>query len=130
MILISWNCRGLENPKAVRDLCLIVKEKQPNFLFLIETKSSKNKMDRLRSILGFHGVFVVDTVGRSGGLALLWKEDSGLSISNFSKRHINATIPPLRGDDRTKFGYSQENEPLGRIALRKYRDRTTENGVL
>jgi hypothetical protein len=32
-------------------------------------------------------------------------------------------------DDRTKFGYSQENEPLGRIALRKYRDRTTENGV-
>jgi hypothetical protein len=30
----------------------------------------------------------------------------------------------------TKFGYSQENEPLGRIALRKYRDRTTENGVL
>jgi hypothetical protein len=32
--------------------------------------------------------------------------------------------------DRTKFGYSQENEPLGRIALRKYRDRTTENGVL
>jgi hypothetical protein len=32
--------------------------------------------------------------------------------------------------DRTKFGYSQENEPLGRIALRKYRDRTTENGLL
>jgi hypothetical protein len=32
--------------------------------------------------------------------------------------------------DRTKFGYSQENEPLGRIALRKYRDRTTENEVL
>jgi hypothetical protein len=32
--------------------------------------------------------------------------------------------------DRTKFGYSQENEPLVRIALRKYRDRTTENGVL
>jgi hypothetical protein len=32
--------------------------------------------------------------------------------------------------DRTKFRYSQENEPLGRIALRKYRDRTTENGVL
>jgi hypothetical protein len=32
--------------------------------------------------------------------------------------------------DRTKFRYLQENEPLGRIALRKYRDRTTENGVL
>jgi hypothetical protein len=31
---------------------------------------------------------------------------------------------------RTKFRYSQENEPLGRIALRKYRDRTTENSVL
>jgi hypothetical protein len=32
--------------------------------------------------------------------------------------------------NRTKFRYSQENEPLGRIALHKYRDRTTENGVL
>jgi hypothetical protein len=34
------------------------------------------------------------------------------------------------GSDRTKFGYLQENEPLGRIALRKYRDQTKENGVL
>jgi hypothetical protein len=105
MILINWNCRGLGNPKAVRNLRLLVKEKRPNFLFLIETKSSKNQMDQLRSILGFHGVFVVDTVGCTGGLALLWEEDCGLSISNFFKRHINATIPPLRGGVEWELTY-------------------------
>jgi hypothetical protein len=49
---------------------------------------------------------------------------------------LNSSLEPIvphvhpMTTDRTKFGYSQENEPIGRIALRKYRDRTTENGVL
>jgi hypothetical protein len=47
-----------------------------------------------------------------------------------SPLHQAQNCPSMTVFDRTKFGYSQENEPLGRIALRKYRDRTTENGVL
>jgi hypothetical protein len=74
MILINWNCRGLGNPKAIRDVRLLVKEKQPNILFL-------------RTKMGFYGVFLVDSVGRSGGLALFWDKESELSISNFSRRH-------------------------------------------
>jgi multidrug resistance efflux pump len=50
-----------------------------------------------------------------------------LLTSNLGMR---ARLRWAKEHDRTKFRYSQENEPLGRIALRKYRDRTTENGVL
>ncbi len=36
--------------------------------------------------------FVVEPVGRSGGLALLWKEEKEVEIYNFSRRHINAIV--------------------------------------
>ncbi|XP_059429221.1 uncharacterized protein LOC132163036 [Corylus avellana] len=92
MSLISWNCRGLGNPQAVRDLCQLTKEKKPIILFLMETKCRKNKMEVVRVKLGFEGMFVVDPIGRSGGLALLWKDISLLEIQNFSRRHINAIV--------------------------------------
>lgn len=38
MSILSWNCRGLGNPRSVRDLHLLVKEKRPNLLFLMEQK--------------------------------------------------------------------------------------------
>ena len=70
--IISWNCPGLRNPKAVRDFHQMVKEKKPTLLFLMEIKNQQQKMEATRVKLGFDGLFVVDPVGRSGGLALLW----------------------------------------------------------
>ncbi len=35
---------------------------------------------------------MVDCIGRSGGLALLWKSDAHVHIQNYSRRHINAVI--------------------------------------
>ncbi|XP_059455195.1 uncharacterized protein LOC132185439 [Corylus avellana] len=92
MSLISWNCRGLGNPRTVRDLSHMVKEKKPNFLFLMETISNKKRMEQLRVKLGYEGLFVVEPVGRSGGLALLWREAHELEIQNYSRRHINAIV--------------------------------------
>jgi hypothetical protein len=70
MSLLSWNCRGLGNPPTVRDLGQMVQEKKPNFLFLIETISSKKCMERLCVKFAFQSLFVVEHVRRSGGLAL------------------------------------------------------------
>ena len=69
-----------------------MKNKKPNLVFLMETKSHKNKMERLWTKLGFANMFVVDCVGKSGGLALLWEDGGEVDIQNFSRRHIQAII--------------------------------------
>jgi exonuclease III len=53
----------------------MVKEKRPDMVFLMETKQKTARMESLKFKLGYDCVFVVDCVGRSGGLALFWKED-------------------------------------------------------
>jgi hypothetical protein len=103
MSLLCWNCRGLGNPRTVRVLHQLVKEKKPNFVFLIETLSSGSKMEKIRCKLAFEGLFVVNPVGRSGGLALLWKENSSLEIFNYSRQHINAIIRNDNGSPDWKF---------------------------
>jgi hypothetical protein len=55
-------------------------------------------MERLRIKLEFSGLFVVGPVGRSGGLALMWKEEREWEIYNFSRRHINAIIKDGDGE--------------------------------
>ncbi|XP_059441902.1 uncharacterized protein LOC132174228 [Corylus avellana] len=45
--------------------------------------------------------FAVDPVGRSGGIALLWKDVDVLEIQNFSRRHINVTVTC---QDTAKYG--------------------------
>ncbi|XP_059446325.1 uncharacterized protein LOC132177864 [Corylus avellana] len=58
----------------------------------METKLTASRVERLKFQLGFGSVFVVDCVGKSGGLALFWKDDGVVEIQNYSRRHINATI--------------------------------------
>ena len=49
-------------------------------------------MEVVRIKLDFAGAFVVDSVGRSGGLALIWKDEGEVEIQNYSRRHINAVV--------------------------------------
>jgi exonuclease III len=103
MIAISWNCRGLGNPQTVRDLRRMVKAKRPCLVFLMETKLKQRKMEKIRCLLGFQNLFAVDSIGRSGGLALLWKEEAGLEIQNYSCRHIQAAVKIPGGEGLWKF---------------------------
>jgi hypothetical protein len=97
MILFSWNCRGLGNPRTIRDLHQLVKERRLNFVFLMETVCSKQHIDCIKHRVGFDNLFVVDLVGKSGGLALLWKEEDNLEIYNYTRRHINAVVKDNEG---------------------------------
>jgi exonuclease III len=66
MNALSLNCQGLGNPWTVHGLCQLVKEKRPSLVFLMETKLSASKFERVRVAAGFQSAFVVDSVGRSG----------------------------------------------------------------
>jgi exonuclease III len=92
MNILSWNCRGLGNPRTVQVFLLLVKEKRPNLVFLMETKLRKLKLESIRTKLAFENMFVVDCVGKSGGLALFWEEGWEVEVQNYSHRHINAIV--------------------------------------
>jgi hypothetical protein len=70
----------------------MVKERRPTFVFLMEIICSKHYMDNIRRRLGFDSIFVVDQVGRSGGLAFLWNLETNLEVYNYSRRHINVVV--------------------------------------
>lgn len=46
-------------------------------------------METLRRKLGFTNCFAVDPIGRSGGIAMLWKEEVQLEFFNYYLRHIS-----------------------------------------
>jgi hypothetical protein len=60
-------------------------------------------MENVRIWLGFSSMFVVDCIGRSGGLALLWGDETKLTIQNFSQCHINGLVENLGVDGSWRF---------------------------
>lgn len=43
-------------------------------------------------MLGFEGAFFVDVQGRSGGLALLWRNKEEVQMLSYSKNHIDVLV--------------------------------------
>ncbi|XP_042980012.1 uncharacterized protein LOC122310200 [Carya illinoinensis] len=91
---LAWNCRGLGNPRTVRELHLMVKEKSPNVIFLSETKCKRARMEGIRNKLNYDQSFIVDCVGRSGGIAFYWKKEVEAVLNSYSNHHISLTLYP------------------------------------
>jgi hypothetical protein len=81
----------------------MVKEKGPKLVFLMETRICNKDTDFLRIKLKFDYIFVVDSVGRSCGLILLWKNDINIEIQNYNRRHINVIVSMGRDGVKWKF---------------------------
>lgn len=64
MNLLSWNCRGLGNPRTVQILGDVVKSLKPNFLFLFETKLNGDRVMELCKLYGFDECFAVNKEGQ------------------------------------------------------------------
>ncbi|XP_074267156.1 uncharacterized protein LOC141590463 [Silene latifolia] len=92
MNLLSLNCGGLGNPDTVRALCALVQREAPAMIFLCETKLCGREMRRVREKLeGYYGL-EVDSMGRSGGLAFLWKKDIECIFVSISVHYIYFTV--------------------------------------
>ena len=94
MIIISWNCRGFGNQRAIGVLTKLVRKKGPTVLFLMETKRSITEMRKLCFDLNFQSVLAVLGDGRSGGLGMFWKLECNLRIQTFLPNDIDAHILP------------------------------------
>ncbi|XP_016676453.1 uncharacterized protein [Gossypium hirsutum] len=103
MKILSWNVRGLGQPRAVRRLKHKLRQVQPQILFLIETKVSGRRTEVVRRKCGFvHGIDV-DAVGTRRGLSLGWKEGVSLSLRSFSKAHIDMEVEEAAKRVRWRF---------------------------
>lgn len=92
MSCLSWNCRGLGNSQAIQYLRCIVEEKRPTFLFLIETLCDLNKINQIKVLLGYDDCLVVDCIGHSGGLALMWKSTATVNHIYSSNHCIDVAV--------------------------------------
>lgn len=83
----------------------------PDIIFLCETKIHVNEFDRIRRKCKMEGCFVVDSVGRKGGLAILWKDSFDVQVQSYSQNHID-TIIKRGGLDKIRFtGFYGHSEP-------------------
>jgi hypothetical protein len=62
-----------------------------------------NKILEIKNRLGFADSFAVDRIGRSGGLALLWKNKVKCQIINYSQNFINIEI---KYEDRSPWRFT------------------------
>ncbi|KAL8091605.1 hypothetical protein AgCh_034018 [Apium graveolens] len=80
------------SPWKVRFLKDIIRQERPTVVFLFETLSSRMQLERIRMQINFQGMIVVEPQGRSGGLALFWKENGQAKLLSLSKNHIDVEL--------------------------------------
>ena len=73
-------------------LSYLIREKTLKVLFLMETKQFKEEMLSIQVDLPYCCMLAVPSLGRRGGLALLWMEKVDLHVQTNSSNHIDAFI--------------------------------------
>lgn len=92
MIILSWNCRGLGNLRAVPTIKDLIRTNRPDIIFLFETLVQASKIEEIRVKIGFDFAFVVDREGRGGAVTVLWKSTVNCNILNHSLNFINLEV--------------------------------------
>lgn len=85
MKILYWNSQELGNPHGIRALRDFIQCKDPNVMFLQETKLKARKMEATKTKQGFTCCLSVDCEGKGGGLALLWNCTTKLTVKHFSR---------------------------------------------
>ena len=92
MRILSWNCWGASRPPTVRSLKALARKEGPEVFFIAEIKAKSLKIDKLKNSMGFSDYFCVESVGKSGGLALFWKDGVELEVIFSNKYSIVALV--------------------------------------
>jgi hypothetical protein len=90
MKFLSWNCRGLSRPSAIRSLRVLIRNLNPDVLFLSETKTASSSASNILNRLGFYLLVQVPPSGSRGGLLLAWRDGVELECFVQNKNFISA----------------------------------------
>ncbi|GAU22559.1 hypothetical protein TSUD_93270 [Trifolium subterraneum] len=117
MIILSWNCRGLGGPSAIPNLKKLAWGHKPDILFLSETLSHNRHIESIRVMLGFDSCLAIDVEGRSGGLAVFWKDSSKCRVLNYTRNFINMLVEDEQwGEWRLTCYYGYPERSMRRAA--------------
>lgn len=109
MIGIAWNCRGLGQSAVIRHIRRLITSHRPDFLFLSETKSSNvTYLHNLAISFGFVFSEIVPSIGREGGLALMWNDNVLFNIFCFNENVINCILFEEAGIPEWQFTFLYE----------------------
>ena len=92
MLVFSWNCRGLRNDPTVLTLKSFLTSSKPNFVFISETKCGLEYSEDKIATLGYTNSHVVPSVGRSGGLWVLWDDNFDISVMSSSHNLVHCAV--------------------------------------
>ncbi|XP_057457734.1 uncharacterized protein LOC130748518 [Lotus japonicus] len=96
MKMLSWNCRGLGNSRAVRALSRLSLKFHPQIVFLMETRSYVTEFDHVKIAMGMDCCLAMSCAGpgrrRSGGIAMLWNSSLDVSLLSCSPNHISVVV--------------------------------------
>ncbi|PPR87553.1 hypothetical protein GOBAR_AA33151 [Gossypium barbadense] len=92
MKFMCWNCRGLGSPAKLWELKQLLVANNPDLIFISETKMSANDFHRVQNKCRVQNGLAVNSEGRSGGLALMWRDGMNVSVQNYSKHHIDSMV--------------------------------------
>ena len=83
---------GLGSPPAVCTLTEEVKGKNPTLVFSVKMKATTERMKGFQQKLGFTQGIIVPSDGKSGGLAMLWREGVDVRIKSCSHSYIDVVV--------------------------------------
>ena len=92
MSCLVWNCHGLGNSHAKRELEYLIQAQAPLIVILSETWANKEQLERLKYKMKYTSLFFVQSQDRGGGLTLLWQQGVFVWVNNFSRFHIDAVV--------------------------------------
>jgi len=80
MRTLAWNCWGAGRASVARAIWELIRESNPEVVFLSETKSKTPRIGKINSKLKFVDFHCVETSGHFGGLALFWRLGIDLEV--------------------------------------------------
>lgn len=92
MKFLCWNTLGFDNPQGVRTLHDLLAKEDPNLVFLQETKVRTSLFSSSKFNFNFTNRLAIDCVGRSGSLAILWKNDINFKVVKYSHYHSHGEM--------------------------------------
>lgn len=111
MTVISWNCRGLGQPRTVQELVCLVRTYRPSLVFISETRKSEEYVNKLRRRLGLKHCISHVGKGKGAGIALFYDEQVEIKKLAVGPRYIDVLIrlSPHSQQWRGTFVYGEPN---------------------